>query len=94
MIAADADNKLITVAKHELTHHLKATSPARYQELEDFVIKEWYKNDPEAFEDKISEYQHRYRDITAEEAREELIADSSEAFFTDKAIYPIWIHTA
>ena len=85
MIAADSDNKLITVAKHELTHHLKATSPARYQELEDFVLKEWYNDDPEALEDKISEYQHRYRDITAEEAREELIADASEAFFTDKA---------
>lgn len=83
-IAADADNKLITVAKHELTHHIKKMSPKRYQELEDFVFKKWYDSDPEKMEDAIREKQLQYQDITVEEAREEIIADASEAFFTDE----------
>lgn len=83
-IAADADNKLITVAKHELTHHIKKMSPERYQELEDFVFQKWYNSDTEAMEDEIRKKQLLYADITVEEAREEIIADASEAFFTDE----------
>lgn len=83
-IAADASNKLITVAKHELTHHLKATSPARYQELEDFVFERWYEGDAEAMEETVRDYQQRYN-CKPEEAREEIIADAAESFFTDKA---------
>lgn len=83
-IAADASNKLITVAKHELTHHLKATSPARYQELEDFVFERWYEGDAETMEETVQDYQQRYN-CKPEEAREEIIADAAEKFFTDRA---------
>ena len=83
MIAADSTNKIITVAKHELTHHIKATSPELYQKLEDFVLKKWYDSDREAMERRVFEYQKKYNG-SVELAREELIADASEAFFTDK----------
>ena len=83
-IAADASNKLVTVAKHELTHHIKKISPERYQELEDFVFQKWYDNDATRMEDEIRKKQLLYGDISVEEAREEIIADASEAFFTDE----------
>ena len=83
LIAADSDNKFITVFKHELTHHLKNTSPEMYQKLEDFVFKRWYDGDPEKMEARVQEYQKRYG-FRPDEAREEIIADASEAFFTDQ----------
>lgn len=83
-IAADASNKLVTVAKHEMTHHIKKMSPERYQELEDFVFRKWYENDATRMEDEIRKKQLLYGDISVEEAREEIIADASEAFFTDE----------
>lgn len=83
LIAADSDNKFITVFKHELTHHLKNTSPEMYQKLEDFVFKRWYDGDPEKMEERVQEYQRRYG-MKPDEAREEIIADASEAFFTDQ----------
>lgn len=83
-IAADASNKLVTVAKHEMTHHIKKMSPERYQELEDFVFRKWYDNDATKMEDEIRKKQLLYGDISVEEAREEIIADASEAFFTDQ----------
>lgn len=83
-IASDTKNKLITVAKHELTHHIAETSPEMYKKLEDFVFKKWFESDKEFMAKTIEAYQDRYGDITPEEAREEIIADCSEAFFTDK----------
>ena len=83
LIAADSDNKFITVFKHELTHHLKNTSPELYQKLEDFVFKKWYDGDPEKMEERVQEYQRRYG-MRPDQAREEIIADASEAFFTDE----------
>lgn len=83
LIAADSDNKFITVFKHELTHHLKNTSPELYQKLEDFVFKKWYDGDPEKMEERVQEYQRRYN-MRPDQAREEIIADASEAFFTDE----------
>lgn len=83
LIAADSDNKFITVFKHEMTHHLKNTSPELYQKLEDFVFKKWYDGDPEKMEERVQEYQRRYN-MRPDQAREEIIADASEAFFTDQ----------
>lgn len=82
-ININATNKLITVAKHELTHHIKVTAPEMYRKLEDFVIKKWYNNDPDAFDKKVMDYQRKWN-CSVEVAYEEIIANASEAFFTDK----------
>ena len=82
-ISVNSTNKLITVAKHELTHHIKATAPERYKELEDFVFERWYNHDSKAMEDAIRQKQLDYENISPEVAREEIIADASEKFFTD-----------
>lgn len=85
-IASDAQNKLITVAKHELTHHLKETSPEMYQKLEDFVFERWYHGNAEEMEDEIARYMKLYsgQGLDRDGVREEIIADASEAFFTDE----------
>jgi len=85
-IASDAQNKLITVAKHELTHHLKETSPEMYQKLEDFVFERWYHGNAEEMEDEIARYTKLYsgQGLDRDGVREEIIADASEAFFTDE----------
>ena len=85
-IASDAQNKLITVAKHELTHHLKETSPEMYQKLEDFVFERWYHGNAEEMEDEIARYTKLYsgQGLDRDGIREEIIADASEAFFTDE----------
>lgn len=82
-ININSTNKLITVAKHELTHHIKVTAPEMYRKLEDFVIKKWYNNDPDAFDERILEYQRKWN-CSVEVAYEEIIANASEAFFTDR----------
>lgn len=84
MIAADTSNKLVTVAKHELTHHIRSTSPELYQKLEDFIFNKYYEWDADALENKIREYQARGYKMTAEKIKEEIVADASESFFTDK----------
>lgn len=82
-ININSTNKLVTVAKHELTHHIKVTAPEMYRKLEDFVIKKWYNNDPDAFDERVLEYQRKWN-CSVEEAYEEIIANASEAFFTDR----------
>lgn len=82
-ININSTNKLITVAKHELTHHIKVTAPEMYRKLEDFVIKKWYNNDPDAFDERVLEYQRKWN-CSVEVAYEEIIANASEAFFTDR----------
>ncbi len=88
-LAADADNPLLTVAKHELTHHLKQFAPKEYQELEDFVFSEWYGKDQSAHDAAIDEVINRYKEaghpLTRAQAREEILADAAEAFFRDDA---------
>ena len=89
MLAADSVNPLLTVAKHELTHHIKTFAPAQYKELEDFVFGEYYKSDAEAFEkkikDKIDEYKEAGITLNQEAAKEEVLADASEIFFKDES---------
>lgn len=83
-ININSTRKLITVAKHELTHHIKATSPELYRKLEDFVFERWYHKDRKMMEEAIRQKQMDYGDIDVIVAREEIIADASEAFFTDR----------
>lgn len=86
-LAADADNPIITVAKHELTHYLKQYAPKEYQELEDFVFTELNgkKNIEKKIEQKIQEYAEKGHHLTRSAAKEEILADMAEAFFTDES---------
>ena len=82
-IAADSENPLITVAKHELTHWIKENNPEGYKKLENFVFKKWYHGNQNEMQAAIREYSNLYKGLTIQEVKEEIIADSTEAFFTD-----------
>ena len=86
-LAADADNPLITVAKHELTHYLKQYAPKEYQELEDYVFGELNNNTEieKKIEQKIKQYARKGHHLTRSAAKEEILADMAEAFFTDES---------
>ena len=86
-LAADADNPIITVAKHELTHYLKQYAPKEYQELEDYVFTELNgkTNVEKKIEQKIRQYAEKGHHLTRSAAKEEILADMAEAFFTDES---------
>ncbi len=86
-LAANSSNPLITVAKHELTHYLKQYAPKEYQELEDFVFTELNgkTNVEKKIEQKIRQYARRGHHLTRSGAKEEILADMAEAFFTDES---------
>ena len=83
-LAADSSNPLVTVAKHELTHWIKEHNLDAYKKLEDFIFEEMYKSDPDKLQDRINYYTGLYSNLSIQEVKEEIIADMSEAFFTDE----------
>lgn len=88
VLAADSDNPLMTVLKHEVTHHLQKTSPKQYKELKNYVMKAFYENSQEAMN---AEIQRRIdlahlndQNLTRAEAMDEIVADATESFLTDR----------
>lgn len=83
-LAADADNPLITVAKHELTHHIKETSGDAYFAYRDFLIHELMNKRGAKFNSMIESYAKVYGNLSREEILDEIAADATELFFTDR----------
>ena len=88
VLAADSDNPLMTVLKHEVTHHLQKTSPKQYKAFKDYVMKAFYSNSQEAMN---AEIQRRIDlaalndvKLTRAEAMDEIVADATESFLTDR----------
>ena len=87
-ISANSDNPIMTVLKHELTHHIQRTAPKEYQKLKDFVMQEFYKGDAKAFQaaidQKVNAYARQGEKLSRDEAIDEIIANSTEKFLTDE----------
>ena len=88
VIAADSDNPMMTVLKHEITHHLQRVSPKQYKAFKDYVMKAYYNNSQEAMN---AEIQRRITlanlnnmELTRTEAMDEIVADATESFLTDR----------
>ena len=88
VLAADSDNPLITVMKHEVTHHIQKTSPKQYKAFKDYVMKAYYENSQETMN---AEIQRRIDlaalnnlKLTRSEAMDEIVADATEKFLTDR----------
>ena len=88
VLAADSDNPLMTVLKHEVTHHLQKTSPKQYKAFKDYVMKAYYENSQEVMN---AEIQRRIDlaalnnlKLTRAEAMDEIVADATESFLTDR----------
>ena len=88
-LSAKTDNPMMSVFKHELTHHIQETAPAEYQKLKDFVMQEYYKGDKQAFQraidEKVQAYAKQGAELTRDQAMDEIIANSTEKFLTDEA---------
>lgn len=88
-LSSKTDNPMMSVFKHELTHHIQETAPAEYQKLKDFVMQEYYKGDKRAFQraidEKVQAYAKQGAELTRDQAMDEIIANSTEKFLTDEA---------
>lgn len=88
IIAADSDNPLLTVAKHEVTHYIQRVSPEMYQAYKDYVMSAFYNNSQNAMNDEIQRQINlaNKADIkmTRQEAMDEIVANATEKFLTDR----------
>ena len=88
VIAADSDNPMMTVLKHEVTHHIQKATPQKYNEFKNYVMKAYYNNSQDAMN---AEIQRRIDlaalnnlKLTRSEAMDEIVADATERFLTDR----------
>lgn len=88
-LSAKTDNPVLSVFKHELTHHIQETAPIEYQKLKEFVMQEYYKGDRKAFQaaidEKVQAYTKQGERLTRDQAIDEIIANSAERFLIDEA---------
>lgn len=88
VIAADSNNPLLTVAKHEVTHHIQRVSPELYQAYKDYVMSAFYNNSQNAMNDEIQRQINLANEanikMTRQEAMDEIVANATEKFLTDR----------
>lgn len=88
VIAADSYNPLLTVAKHEVTHHIQRVSPELYQAYKDYVMSAFYNNSQNAMNDEIQRQINLANEadikMTRQEAMDEIVANATEKFLTDR----------
>ena len=88
VLAADSDNPLMTVVKHEITHHLQKTSPKQYKAFKDYVMQAFYNNSEDAMnleiQRRIDLARRNNVKLTREGAMDEIVADATEKFLTDR----------
>lgn len=76
---------LFTIA-HELTHFIKQWSPAKFKVLANFLINQYSKQNVsvnELVDAQIAKAEKSGRELSWDEAFEEMVADSMEAMLTD-----------
>lgn len=87
-IAADATSPISVVANHELTHYLQQYSPI-YDEYKKEVINYLMQKEnmplDGLIERHMSNYENAGRQISREEAMDEIVANASELFLTDES---------
>lgn len=87
-IAADATSPISVVANHELTHYLQQYSPI-YDEYKNEVINYLMQKEnmplDGLIERHMSNYENAGRQISREEAMDEIVANASEMFLTDES---------
>lgn len=80
-IAADADQPLLTVAKHEITHRLQETSPEGYAAFRDYARKLMT---DEELQELSARYLESGQQLTEAELLDEAAATLSEKLLTDE----------
>mgnify|MGYP004646664969 FL=1 len=87
-IAADTTRPAAGVLNHELTHVLRNRSESDYQTYKNVVAAFINKESEGAFEQRVEElidlYAENGQSLTRDDAEEEIVANASERFLTDK----------
>lgn len=87
-IAADTTRPAAGVLNHELTHVLRSRSESDYQTYKNVVAAFINKESEGAFEQRVEElidlYAENGQSLTRDDAEEEIVANASERFLTDK----------
>ena len=78
-----SDNPLGTVS-HEMTHWVKAYNPAGYQLFEDAAMQSLARSEHFSLDAEMDKYKRAYPDLTNDEIREEIVANSTETFLNDE----------
>ena len=82
----DGNGLILFTAAHELTHFIKDWSSEKYNAFANFLISQYAENGvsvDELIEAQIEKAAKRGREMTREEAFDEVVADSCESFLTD-----------
>ena len=87
-IARGADNAYMTVAKHEISHHLEKTAPKAYAAYQTYaletVAKGWGMSVDALVQETISKAAQNGDKLTAAEAKAEIAADFTELIFANE----------
>lgn len=82
----DVNASMLQIAAHELVHSFVKRSPAMYESLKDFVIKEEFKGDKAALDAAVADITEKYKKIgdtlDRDSAIEEIVAKSCERVFS------------
>ena len=88
LLAADSENPLLTVLKHEITHYIKKNNPAQYKAFKQYVMEAFYNNSQEemnaAIKARLDLAKAHNVTLTRGEAMDEIVADATERFLTDR----------
>ena len=82
----NGEGVVIFTAAHELTHFIKQWSPKKFKLFADFLIDQYYDHNidiDELVQRQVDKAKKNGRDISYDEAYEEVIADSCESFLRD-----------
>lgn len=80
------DGVMLFTAAHELTHFIKEWSPAKFKVLADFLMEKYGEKNilvDDLVQRQISKAQESGRELSYDEAYEEVIADSCESLLAD-----------
>lgn len=78
-----SDNPLGTVS-HEMTHWIKAYNPAGYQLFEDAAMQSLTRSEHFSLDAEMDKYKRAYPDLSNDDIREEIVANSTETFLNDE----------
>ncbi len=88
-LALDAENKLVVVAKHEITHHMKEVSPEEYFAFRNYAVQALSEGRGSTAMTLVEETQAKAKsagvNLTVEEAMDEIAADFTENLLTNEA---------
>lgn len=87
-IAMDADQPLMTVAAHEITHYLQDTAPEAYRAYRDYANRALSERlGTAAVEEAMQRYAAHGQELTVEQAMDEVAAEFAEAMARDGRLF-------